>query len=181
MAELNERQKMFAKEYIIDLNATQAAVRAGYSEKTARSQGQRLLTNVDIQERIQKEMSKRSKRTEITADNVLNELAHIAFDDIKEYLSFRTGKAVTGYDDDGEPIVDFTQIIEMKDSDDIDTRNIQEISMSPKDGFKFKLHDKQKALVDLGKHLRLFTERIEQTGNMNVTFVDDIGGEEDDT
>jgi phage terminase small subunit len=63
---------LFVKEYLIDLNATQAAIRAGYSEKTANEQGARLLANVSVSEAIQHGMNERSKRTEITADYVLN-------------------------------------------------------------------------------------------------------------
>ena len=63
---LSEMQQLFCDEYLIDLNATQAAIRAGYSEKTAYSQGQRLLKNVEIQKQIQKRKDDRSKRTEIT-------------------------------------------------------------------------------------------------------------------
>lgn len=175
---LNDKQQRFVEEYLIDLNATQAAERAGYSKKTAYSQGQRLLKNVEIQSAIQEAMNNRSKRTEITADRVLNELAHIAFDDIRNYLSYRTGIAVVGRDDEGNPIADYTQIIEMKDSNDIDTRSISEISMSPKDGFKFKLYDKQKALVDLGKHLGLFREKLDINANLGVTIVDDVDDED---
>lgn len=76
---LNEKQRRFAEEYIVDLNATQAAIRAGYSPKTARSIGWRLLTNVDIQEAIQAGKAKQSKRTQITADRVLEEFASVAF------------------------------------------------------------------------------------------------------
>lgn len=65
---LNERQKRFVAEYLIDLNATAAAKRAEYSERTAYSMGQRLLKNVEIQEAIQKAIEKRAHRTEITQD-----------------------------------------------------------------------------------------------------------------
>ncbi len=71
MSKLTPKQEMFAKEYLIDLSATQAAVRAGYSKRTARSQGQRLLTNVDIAKAIAAGQAKRGKRTEIDADYVL--------------------------------------------------------------------------------------------------------------
>lgn len=76
---LTEKQKRFCEEYLVDLNATQAAVRAGYKQKTARSQGQRMLTNVDIQNYLQELMKKQSERTGITADDVINELKEIAF------------------------------------------------------------------------------------------------------
>ena len=81
LAKLTNKQSRFVEEYLIDLNATQAAIRAGYSEKTARSQGQRLLTNVDIQERFKGQIEQRSERTEITADRVIQALADIAYTD----------------------------------------------------------------------------------------------------
>lgn len=59
MRKLNDKQKRFAREYVIDLNATRAAIRAGYSEKTAKSQGQRLLTNVDVSEFIKELMDQK--------------------------------------------------------------------------------------------------------------------------
>ena len=71
---LNNKQKIFCEEYIVDLNATQAAIRAGYSAKTAYSLGQQLLKKLECQIYVQELMDKRSERTEITADNILREL-----------------------------------------------------------------------------------------------------------
>jgi len=68
---LTPKQRLFVAEYLVDLNATQAAIRAGYSKKTAKSQGQRLLTNVDVAAAIQKAFEDRIERTEIDADYVL--------------------------------------------------------------------------------------------------------------
>jgi phage terminase small subunit len=79
MSNLTEKQKRFCEEYLIDLNATQSAIRSGYSVKTARQLAQRMLTNVDIQSYIQELREKQSKRTEITADKVLEELGAVAF------------------------------------------------------------------------------------------------------
>lgn len=177
--ELTPKQKRFVEEYLIDLNATQAAIRAGYSAKTAMEQGCQQLQKPKVQEAIQAAMNARSKRTEITADRVLQEIAHIAFDDIKNYLDFRTEKQLVGNDPDtGEPVYRYSQVIEMKDSKEIDTRSIQEVSFSPKDGFKFKLYDKQKAQNDLGKHLKLFTEKVEHSGtivnkNVDLSYLSD--------
>lgn len=77
-AALNERQKRFVAEYLIDLNATQAAIRAGYSQKTAYSMGQRLLKKVEVQDELQKAMKQRQARTEITQDYVIEKLKEIA-------------------------------------------------------------------------------------------------------
>lgn len=79
---LTERQKRFADEYLIDLNATQAAVRAGYSANTAEQTASRLLTYVKIQDYIQRRMKERQKRTEITQDMIIDELKKIGFADV---------------------------------------------------------------------------------------------------
>ena len=72
--QLNAQQKKFCKEYMIDLNATQAAIRVGYSEKTAYSSGQRLLKHAEVGKYIQKLKTKQSERTQITADKVLMDI-----------------------------------------------------------------------------------------------------------
>jgi len=86
---LTAKQKKFVLEYLVDLNATQAAIRAGYSPKTANEQGARLLTNVSVQEAIQKAMSKREQRTEITQDMVLQRWWSIATADPNELVHLR--------------------------------------------------------------------------------------------
>lgn len=169
---LTPKQQRFVEEYLIDLNASAALKRAGYKSKNPDVDGHQLLVKPSIQKAVQEAMDARSKRTEITADKVLQELAHIAFDDIKNYLSFRTEVVEGDYDINGEPTKEYRQIIEMRNSDDIDTRNVSEVSFSPKDGFKFKLYDKQKALVDLGRHLKLFTEKVEHSGTITNQNID---------
>lgn len=81
--ELTDRQARFCEEYLIDLNATQAAIRAGYSEKTANEQGARLLANVSVQEKIAELKAERAKRTEMTQDSVIQELAAVAHAEVK--------------------------------------------------------------------------------------------------
>lgn len=142
MAKLTDKQKCFCEEYLVDLNATQAAIRAGYKPKTARSQGQRLLTNVNIQQYLQQLMDERSKRTEITADRVLEELAAIAFSD-------RTELAQVGKH--GE--VNFTPTEQLPD----EIKKIIAGIENGKYGTKVTTYDKVKALELLGKHLGLFT------------------------
>ena len=148
MPKLTPRQTRFVEEYLIDLNATQAAIRAGYSEKTARSQAQRLLTNVDIIEAIEKAKAERSRRTEITQDRVLLELAKIAFSDMREFTEWGP------------------QGVKMKRSDELDEHAaacVQEVSRySTALGYnvKFKLHDKCPALKMLGEHLGMFAGRL---------------------
>lgn len=142
MAKLTDKQKRFCEEYLVDLNATQAAIRAGYKEKTAYAQGQRLLKKVEAQEYLTKLMDERSKRTEITADRVLEELAAIAFSD-------RTELAQVGKH--GE--VNFTPTDQLPD----EIKKIIAGIENGKYGTKVTTYDKVKALELLGKHLGLFT------------------------
>lgn len=81
--ELTDRQARFCEEYLIDLNATQAAIRAGYSEKTAREQAAQNLSKLNIQEKIAELKAERAKRTEMTQDSVIQELAAVARAEIK--------------------------------------------------------------------------------------------------
>lgn len=88
---LNAKQAQFVREYLIDLNATQAAKRAGYSDATAYSQGQRLLKDAEVAASLEIAMAKRAGRTEITADNVLRELWAIGQANPNELIAFRRG------------------------------------------------------------------------------------------
>lgn len=158
-------QKLFVQEYLVDLNATQAAVRAGYSPKTANEMAAKLMKNEKIQAAIQQAMSAREKRTMITQDRVLAELAKIGFADIKQYLKYKTTKTVVDYDPEtGEPVIDYKQIIDVIDSSQVDGSVIQEVSIGKDGTFKFKLHDKMAALDKIGKHLGMFTDKMELTG-----------------
>lgn len=82
MAKLTEKQKRFADEYLIDLNATQAAIRAGYSEKTANRIASENLSKLDIRNYIQECMKERQERTEITQDMIIDELRKLGFADM---------------------------------------------------------------------------------------------------
>jgi len=98
---MTPKQEMFVKEYLIDLNATKAARRAGYSKKTAEVIGHENLRKPQIQKEIQKAMDKRSRRLEISADRVLQERARIAFFDIRKlYNEDGSLKQIQDIDDD---------------------------------------------------------------------------------
>ena len=86
---LTPKQERFVQEYLLDLNATQAAIRAGYSGKTANEQGSRLLANVSVSEAIRRAMQERSKRTEITQDDVLRRWWELANVDVNEIIQYR--------------------------------------------------------------------------------------------
>lgn len=176
---LTPKQKRFADEYLVDLNATRAYKEAGYSVKSdnaAAVEGYKLLRNPKVDCYIKDKMKAREKRTEITQDRVLKELAKIGFADIKDFLAFRTAKTVVERDKEtGEPIIDYSQIIEMRDSDDVDGSIIQEVSLNSKGVFTFKLYDKLAALDKLGKHLGMFIDKTEVTGDLGIKVVVDYG------
>lgn len=157
MAKLNKKQKLFGDEYLIDLNGTQAAIRAGYSARTASSIATDLLKRPELQAYIQLRMSQREYRTEITQDRVLQELARIGFSDLSHYLRVTT-----------KQVQDFTvQEVEIFNTDDIapdDMKAVAEIKQT-KEGIALKLHDKVAALEKIGRHLGMFKDKIELTGN----------------
>lgn len=148
-SKLTARERKFVNEYLVDLNATQAAIRAGYSKKSARSIGSESLTKPDIQEYLQKRQAELQKKTSVTPERIIEELSHIAFDDIRNYLSFYP-------DADGQIKVD------IKDSRKIDTRSIAEVSVGRDGQFKFKLYCKDNALAQLGKHLGMWDKKDQQ-------------------
>ena len=88
---LNDRQCRFVAEYLVDLNATQAAIRSGYSAATANQIGARLLANVKVAAAIAEAQAARSRRTEVTADRVVLELARVAFGDPRRVMSWGPG------------------------------------------------------------------------------------------
>lgn len=158
---LTDKQELFCNEYLVDLNATQAAIRAGYSEKTANAIGNENLAKPSISIRIQEMQMERSKRLQITQDDVLKEFWSIAKDDIRNYLSFRS-ITITNINPITEAPEEFNKIdVAIKDSEDIETKNISEISIGKDGQFKFKLYAKDNALMQVGRHLGMFTDKLE--------------------
>lgn len=166
---MNDKQKRFVDEYLVDSNATQAALRAGYSEKTAYSQGQRMLSHPAIAAAISAKQARIAKKLEITAEAVLGELAKIGFANMQDYM--RVGP-------DGDPALNFADLtrdqaaalVEVTVEDFTegrgeDSREVRRV--------KFKLADKRAALVDLGKHLKLFTDKVEHSGEVTVKQLTD--------
>ena len=102
MAKLTPKQERFCEEYLVDLNATQAAIRAGYSARSAHNIGPGNLLKPIIQARIQELMKARSLRTQITADRVLQEIATLAFSDVTDYAVDEDGKVVLNSEDRGQ-------------------------------------------------------------------------------
>ncbi len=140
---LNPKQEQFCQEYLIDLNGTQAATRAGYSEKTANEQGSRLLANVNIQIRIAELMKERLARVVITQDYVLGGLQEVA-----ERCMQRAPVMV--YDRENKCMM---QAIDEETSKGIWT---------------FDSSGANRSLELLGKHLGTFTEKIVIDGNLKL-------------
>ena len=159
----DERQIKFVEEYIKSLNATDAAIKAGYSEKTARSQGSRLLTNVDIQKAIQQAKAEREERTKIDADYVLKRLVEIDQMDVLDIM-----------DDDGnvKPLRDWPKIWRQYIS------NIETISVDDGEGWlkKIKWPDKVKNLELLGRHVSVgaFKDKVEHSGKLEIQSLSDL-------
>ncbi len=156
---LTAKQEKFVQE-LIKGKSQREAYKAAYnaknmSENSIDVEASKLLKNPKVAQRFEELRSKVIKRTEekaiITAEEIIREIADIAKDDIKNYLSFKTVKTVVGYDEEGEPIVDYRTVIEMKDSDTIDTKNIKEVSIGRGGTFKFKTYCRDTALYKLAE------------------------------
>lgn len=164
---LTDKQRRFVDEYLVDLNATQAAIRAGYSQKTAGQIAEQNLKKLEIAAAVQEAQAARAKRTEITQDMVLRELAKIGFSDIRKIVRWgKTELRVTDAGDDEGEVTEAYHGLALVSADDIDDNTaaaISEISEG-RDGLKVKLHDKKGALVDIGRHLGMFKDRVEHSG-----------------
>ena len=162
MAKLTEKQQRFVDEYLIDLNATQAAIRAGYSAKTADVQGARMLGIVKVQQRISEAMAECSKRTGANQDRVVTELAKVAFLNI--------GNVV---DDQGK-IKDNASEEDLACIESIKYKKTEGDSVSSVER-EVKAASKLKALELLGKHLGMWNDKLD----VNVTAPIVISGEDD--
>lgn len=149
---LTEKRQRFVDEYLIDLNATQAAIRAGYSVKTANEQGARLLANVSIQEAISKAMAERSKRTGVNQDRVVLELAKIAFVRMTDVVDSNGRIKQDASADDLSCI----ESIKYKESDNEYGGSVER---------EVKIGSKLKALELLGKHLGMWNDKLD----VNIT------------
>jgi len=136
MAKLNEKQKKFCKEYVLDFNATQAAIRAGYSKKTASVIGYENLRKPQIQEYFKKLMKKPLEKADVSIDNVLNYAVEIRSRCMTE-----------------EPVM-------VKTSE----------GMEESGEWKFDASNALKANEQLGKYLKMFTDKVEVDSNQEVTI-----------
>lgn len=170
MGKLSQKQALFCKEYIIDLNATQAAIRAGYSKTTARTIGSENMTKPAIQEEIARLASKRDDKVELRAEDVIREIKDMLSTEITDVANIITRERICRdhkgnimYDENGDPIVERYQAMELKDTKDMTPaalKSISEIGYNSH-GLYIKRYDKQKTIEQAGKHLKLFTDKLE--------------------
>lgn len=148
---LTAKQERFVAEYLIDLNATQAAIRAGYSPKTAGEQASRLLANVKISDAVAEAQAKRAQRTEITQDMVIAELAKIGFSDLRRVMN-ANGNLLSPaeWDDSMAGAIASVEVVTRPGGvDEQGNREVEHVH-------KIKAWDKLSALEKLGKHLGMF-------------------------
>ncbi len=160
MAGLTPKQERFCEEYLVDLNASAAARRAGYSAATAGSIGNEVLQKPEIQARIAELKAERSERVQVDADRVLRELSLLGFSNMMDYATPQ---------DDGSMVLDFSALTrdkaaaiqefvvdEYTDGRGEDAREVKKT--------KFKLADKKSALVEIGRHLGMFDDKVRLLG-----------------
>lgn len=155
---LNARQQKFVLEYLKDLNATQAAIRAGYTEKTAYAQGSRLLSYAEISEAIATRQGKALAKLDVSAERILRERARLAFFDPRKL-----------FDDAGEPI----HVSKLDDDTaaciaglDVCVQGNSEMGFASV--LKIKLADKNASLTALEKINGLYSSGDEPAGVLNI-------------
>lgn len=174
---LSPKQAKFVSEYLVDLNATQAAVRAGYSGKTAYSQGQRLLKHVEVAASVSKAQASRAERTEITADRVLAELAKIGFADVRKL--FTPGGNLlppSDMDDDTAATIASVEVVTRRlpgSGDDLEEQGhggaLRRGGAEVEYIHKIKSWDKLGALTQIGRHLGMFTDKVDLNATHTVS------------
>lgn len=160
---LTAKQAAFVAEYLVDLNATQAAIRAGYSAANADKIGSQLLGKTRIAESIQDAMQRRESRTEITQDRVLQEYAKLAFLDPRRFYD-ATGNLIDIPNlpaDVAAAISGMDIAVEKAGSDESGNPVFAQVR-------KIKLADKKGALDSVARHLGMFNDKISQTINAEI-------------
>lgn len=141
---LTDKQTLFIREYLIDLNASAAARRAGYSKRSSHCQGKQLMETPAVRAEIRKALARRAKRVDVKADRVLRDLADIAHLD----------KSIAFQVQDGYLHVTDTDILPLAVR-----RCISEVAQTQY-GIRVKFDDRLKALELLGRHLAMFTDNV---------------------
>lgn len=158
---LTKKQQRFVEEYLIDLNATQAAIRAGYSTQTARQMGVENLSKPVIKNAIDKELAERSRRTGVNADRVIREIAKIAFVNPANIINFDSATVAANVSPDDTAAIAAIRIKHIPTQDGVGVER------------EIRFVDKSKALELLGKHLGLFTDKVKFEGALPVVITGD--------
>lgn len=162
-ASLPLKHQAFVTEYVVDFNATQAAIRAGYSKRTARQQASRLLSKVNVQAAIKALVKRATAKAELTVERVSEEIARLCFYDISQL-----------YDETGQPRALHELPVELRTV--ISGVEVLE-EHQPGDGRKpaklvvtkkFRCHDKNAALQMAGRHLKMFTDKLDLAGRLTL-------------
>jgi len=162
----NAKYERFCQEYIVDNNATQAAIRAKYSKKGANVKGSQLLTIIDIASRVAYLQGKVAEKSGVTAKMIVEELAKVGFANIQDYIG------------EGNEIVDLSgikrEVAAAVESIQVDIRHDSGDSEGYIEKVKLKCHSKLSALTDLGKHLGIFERDNRQKTDGLVDLIKEI-------
>lgn len=162
MAKLTPKQQVFVDEYLVDLNATQAAIRAGYSAKNADKIGPQLLGKSRVAAAIKQALAERSRRTGINQDRVLRELAKVGFINASDVINMNEATVRSDANREDTAAIASVKVKTIPtEAGDIVEREV-------------KVYDKLKALELIGKHLGMFTDKLNVNAEMAVKIVDDI-------
>lgn len=167
---LTDKQKLFVAEYLVDMNGGKAAIRAGFSERTARVIAYELLQDPRIQEALQAAMEERAKRVEITADRVLREAARVGLSDIRRLFNESGAmKPINELDDDISAAVASVEVFEEFEGSGSERVSVGQVR-------KIKLWDKNPALDKLMKHLGMFEKNNAQVVDPLVELLKGLSG-----
>ena len=171
--EITDKMRQFVDEYLIDLNGTQAAIRAGYSESTAQEQSSQLLARPDIRALIEQAQKDRVDRVQINQDTTVNELKTIAFSDVADFVIVKEGG-----------VIEQRPFNELKKEQ---TRCVKKIRQTVRtaqssDGavihqtavLELELYDKVKSLELLGRHLGIFNDKLTLDGALPLQIVFEV-------
>ena len=162
MDKLTTKQQRFVEEYLVDHNATQAAIRAGYKPNAAKETGYENLTKPHILTAVRAGLDKLAEKAEVSAEKVVDELAALGFSSMGNYLAFTA---------DGRIHLNFNDLTAAMKAAIMEVTQ-EEYDVKTRDGFRtviktrIKLHPKHAALESLGKYLGLFTDKAELSGSM---------------
>lgn len=161
----NNKHETLVQEYLIDLNQTQAAIRAGYSPISANQQAVKLFANASIRARVEEMLAERSARTGVNQDRIVRELARIAFAQAPDVINIEDATLRTDANEDDLAVIQSVKVKSIPTADGIGHER------------EIRLADKIKALELLGKHTGMFTDKLELSGKLplQVVIEDDYG------